>query len=42
MPQSFHHLNTKEERTLLAWGEETTRPQVAKASNSHVPRVHVH
>jgi hypothetical protein len=26
MPQSFHPLNTKEERTLLARGEETTTP----------------
>ncbi len=42
MPQSFRPLNTKEERTLLARGEETTTPQAAKASNSHVPKVHVH
>jgi hypothetical protein len=27
---------------LLAKGEETTTPQVARASNSCVPRVHVH
>jgi hypothetical protein len=42
MPQSFHPLNTEEKRTLLAKGEETTTTQVAKASNSHVPKVHVH
>jgi hypothetical protein len=36
MSQSFHPLNTKEERTLLARGEETTTPQVARASNSRV------
>jgi hypothetical protein len=42
MPQSFHPLNTEEERTLLVRGEETTTPQVVRASNSHVPRVHVH
>jgi hypothetical protein len=42
MPQSFHPLNTEEERTLLVRGEETTTPQVARASNSHVPGVHVH
>jgi hypothetical protein len=41
MPQSFHPLNTEEERTLLAKGEETTT-QVVKASNFHVPGVHVH
>jgi hypothetical protein len=33
MPQFFYALNTKEERTLLARGEETTTPQVARASN---------
>jgi hypothetical protein len=42
MPQSFHPLNTEEERTLLARGEETTTPQVAKASNFRVPGIHVH
>jgi hypothetical protein len=42
MPQSFRPLNTEEERTLLAKGEETTTPQVARASNFRVPRVHVH
>jgi hypothetical protein len=42
MPQSFHPLNTEEERTLLAKGEETTTPQAARASNSRVPKVHVH
>jgi hypothetical protein len=42
MPQSFRPLNTEEERTLLARGEETTTPQIVKASNSHVPGVHVY
>jgi hypothetical protein len=42
MPQSFRLLNTKKERTLLAKGEETTTPQVARASNSHVLKIHVH
>jgi hypothetical protein len=42
MPQSFHPLNTEEERTLLARGEETTTPQAARASNSRVPGIHVH
>ncbi len=42
MPQSFRPLNTKEERTLLARGEETTTPQVARPSNSHIRGVHVH
>jgi hypothetical protein len=42
MPQSFRPLNTEEERTLLARGEETTTPQATKASNSRVPKVHVH
>jgi len=42
MPQSFHPLNTKEERTLLVKGEETTTPQDARASNSCVPGIHVH
>jgi hypothetical protein len=42
MPQSFCPLNMEEERTLLAKGEETTTPQVVKASNSRVPGVHVH
>jgi hypothetical protein len=32
----------EEECTLLIRGEETTTPQVAMASNSCVPRVHVH
>jgi hypothetical protein len=40
MPQSFHPLNTKEERTLLARGEETITPQVARASNSRVLGIH--
>jgi hypothetical protein len=42
MPQSFHPLNTKEERTLLVKGEETTMPQGARASNFRVLGVHVH
>jgi len=42
MPQSFCPLNTKEERTLLVKGEETTTPQVVRASNFHVVGVHVH
>jgi hypothetical protein len=42
MPQSFRPLNTKEEHTLLARGEETITPQVVRASNSRVPKVHVH
>jgi hypothetical protein len=42
MSYSFHPLNTEEEHTLLAKGEETTTPQVAKASNSPVPRLHLH
>jgi len=32
----------EEERTLLAKGEETTTPQVVRASNFRVPRIHVH
>ncbi len=42
MPQSFRPLNMEEERTLLARGEETTTPQVVRASNFRVPGVHVH
>jgi len=42
MPQSFRSLNTKEKRTLLARGEETTTPQIARASNFHVPNIQVH
>jgi hypothetical protein len=42
MPQSFHPLNMEEERTLLARGEETTRPQAVRASNFRVRGVHVH
>ncbi len=42
MPQSFHPLKTKEKRTLLAKGEETTTPQAIMASNSRVPKIHVH
>jgi hypothetical protein len=42
MPQSFRPLNMEEERTLLARGEETTTPQVVRASNFCVPGVHVH
>jgi hypothetical protein len=32
----------KKERTLLAKREETILPQAVRASNSHVPGVHVH
>jgi len=42
MVQSFRPLNMEEERTFLARGEEITTPQAARASNSRVPRVHVH
>jgi hypothetical protein len=42
MPQSFRPLNTEEEHTLLARGEETTTPQAIRTSNSRVPRLHVH
>jgi hypothetical protein len=42
MPQSFHPLNTEEEHTLLARGEETTAPQAVRASDFRVPRVHLH
>jgi len=42
MPQFFYPLNMEEENTLLARGEETTTPQAVTASNSHVPKVHVH
>jgi hypothetical protein len=40
MPQFFHPFNTNKERTLLAKGEETITPQVAKVSNSHVLGIH--
>ncbi len=42
MPQSFRPLNTEEEYTLLARGEETTTPQAVRASNSRVPGVQLH
>jgi len=42
MPQSFRPLNMEEECTLLARGEENTTLQAVRASNSRVPRVHVH
>jgi hypothetical protein len=42
MPQSFRPLNMEEKCTLLVRGEETTTPQATRASNSRVPRVHVH
>jgi len=42
MPQSFCLLNTEEESTLLAKGEDIITPQAVRASNSRVPRVHVH
>jgi hypothetical protein len=32
----------EEKRTLLARGEETTTPQIARASNFHVPKIQVH
>jgi len=38
----FLSFNMEEKRTLLAKGEEITTPQTARASNSHVPKVHVH
>ncbi len=42
MSQSFRPLNTEEECTLLAKGEETITPQAVRALNSHVLGVHVH
>jgi hypothetical protein len=42
MPQSFCLLNTEEECTLLARGEETTTAQVARTSNFCVLGVQVH
>jgi hypothetical protein len=42
MPQFFCPLNTKKECIWLARGEETTTPQPTRASNSYVPRIHVH
>jgi hypothetical protein len=42
MSQSFRPLNTEEEHTLLAKGEETTTPQAIRASNTRVLGVHVH
>ncbi len=42
MPQFFRPFNTKEECTLLVRGEEIITPQVARASNSRVPKIHVH
>jgi hypothetical protein len=42
MSQPFRPLNTEEECTLLAKGEETTPPQAAKTSNFRVLGVHVH
>jgi len=32
----------EEERILLARGEEIATPQASRASNFHVPGVHVH
>jgi hypothetical protein len=32
----------EEKHTLMARGEETTTPQVVRASNSYVPGIHVH
>jgi hypothetical protein len=37
MPQSFCPFNMEEERTLLVKGEETTTPEVVKASSYCVP-----
>ncbi len=42
MPQFFCPHNMEEEHTLLMRGEETIAPQVVRASNSHVPGIHVH
>ncbi len=42
MPQFFCPFNMEEERTLLARGEETTTPKVARASNSRILGIHVH
>jgi hypothetical protein len=42
MPQYFRPLNMEDECTLLVRGEETITPQAVRASNFHVPRVHVH
>jgi len=42
MPQFFRPLNMEEDCTLLVRGEETTTPQVVRASNSRVLGVHVH
>ncbi len=42
MPQFIRPLNTEEEHTSVIRGEETTTPQVARASNYRVPRIHVH
>ncbi len=42
IPQFFRPFNKEEEHTLLARGEETTTPQVIRASNSCVLGIHVH
>ncbi len=42
MTQYFRPLNTEKEHTLIVRGEEITIPQVGRASNCHVPKVHVH
>jgi len=42
VPQSFRPFNTEEERTLLVKGGEITTPQVIRASNFRVPRIHIH
>jgi hypothetical protein len=42
MPQSFRPFNTEEEHTLVVRREETTTPQVVRASNSRVRKVHIH
>jgi hypothetical protein len=42
MPQSFGPFTMEEQCTLLVRGEEITTPQVARATNSRVPGIHVH
>jgi len=42
MPQSFRPLNMEEKSTLLVRGKEITTPQAPRASNFHVPGVHIH
>ncbi len=42
MPQSFRLINMEKDASCWQKGKETTTPQAARASNSCVPRVHVH